>query len=153
MFWYYLGSLKRGAQMAKRRDVALAVGAAGAVVAVLAFGFSVLGPPLAQRAISADERRASDLRAISQALQVRQTPQLPTTLTNLSQSPLLHLRDPLTNTPYEYHPKTGTAYELCATFERASAEGDAEFQQPTPFWRHLKGRQCFELDAAKTAPW
>jgi len=139
--------------MARRRDLALAVGAAAVVVAVLAFGFRLLGPPRDQRAISADERRVSDLRGIAQALQARQTPQLPATLADLEQGSLLHLHDPLTNTPYEYHPKTGTNYQLCATFETGSAEGDSEFQRPSPFWRHLKGHQCFELDAAKTAPW
>ena len=139
--------------MARRRDLALAAGAAVVVVVVLVFGFRVLGPPRDQRAISADERRVSDLRGIAQVLQVRQTPQLPPTLAELRQGPLLHLRDPLTNTPYEYHPKTGTIYELCAMFETASAEGDSEYQQPSAFWRHMKGRQCFELDAAKTAPW
>jgi hypothetical protein len=112
-----------------------------------------LGPPRDQRAISADERRISDLRGIAHTLQVRQTPELPKVLADLTPGPLPHLRDPLTNTPYEYHPKTGTNYELCATFETVSAQGDAEFQQPSPFWRHLRGRQCFQLDAAKTAPW
>ncbi len=125
--------------MSRRRDVLLAVGAAVVVVAVLAFGFHLLGPPRDQRAISADERRVADLRSMAQAIQARLAP------------PPLH--DPVTNTPYEYHPKTGTSYELCATFETASAESDAEYQQPSPFWRHLKGRQCFELDSAKTAPW
>lgn len=139
--------------MSKRRDLALAAGAAVVVVAVVAFGFRILGPPRDQRAISADERRITDLRGIAQAIQIRQTPQLPAKLTDLRQGPVLHLQDPLTNTPYEYHPKTGTTYELCAMFETASAEGDSEFQQPSAFWRHLKGRQCFELDAAKTAPW
>src|SRR5271157_5927709 len=139
--------------MARRRDLALAVGAAAVVVAVLAFGLRLLGPPRGQRAISADERRVSDLRGIAQALQARQTPQLPATLADLKQGPLLHLHDPMTNTLYEYHPETGTSYQLCATFETASAEGDSEFQQPSLFWRHLKGHQCFELDATKTAPW
>jgi len=139
--------------MVRHRDVALAVGAAAVVVAVLAFGFRLLGPPRDQRAISADERRVSDLRTIAQMLQARQKPQLPATLAELAPGPLLHLRDPLLNTPYEYHPKTGTSYELCATFETASADSDSEFQQPSPFWRHLKGHQCFELDAAKMAPW
>jgi hypothetical protein len=139
--------------MARRRDLALAVGAAAVVVAVLALGFRLLGPPRNQRAIGADERRVSDLRGIAQALQARQTPQLPATLADLTQSPMLHLHDPLTNTPYEYHPKTGSSYQLCATFETASAEDDSEFQQPSPFWRHLKGHQCFELDATKIAPW
>ena len=139
--------------MPRRKDLALAAGAAVVVAAVLAFGFRILGPPRDQRAISADERRVADLRGIAQQLQAQQTPQLPTTLAELRQTVLLHLRDPLTNTPYEYHPKTGSSYELCATFETASAEDDSEYQPPSPFWRHLKGHQCFELDAAKTAPW
>lgn len=139
--------------MAKRSDLMLAAVAAVVVLAVVAFGFRILGPPRDQRAISADEWRIADLRGIAQAIQIRQAPQLPGKLTDLRQTPLLHLQDPVTNTPYEYHPKTNTTYELCATFETVSAEGDTEFQQPSAFWRHAKGRQCFELDAAKTAPW
>jgi hypothetical protein len=139
--------------MSRRRDLALALAAAAVVVVVLVFGFRLLGPPRNQRAITADEQRVSDLRGLAQALQARQTPQLPATLAELRQGPQLHLHDPLSNTPYEYHPKTGTSYQLCATFETVSAEGDSEYQQPSAFWRHTKGRQCFELDAAKPAPW
>jgi len=149
--------------MPGRRDLVLAGSAAVVVVAVLGFGFHLLGPPRGQRAISADERRVSDLRTIAQQLNLRTNAQqiharqgapLPATLEKeWPRGYSIHLNDPLTNVPYEYHPRAGTAYELCAVFETASAEGDAEYQPPSPFWQHAKGRRCFELDAGKPAPW
>ena len=140
--------------MSRRRDLVLAGSAGVVVVVVLAFGFHLLGPPRDQRAISADERRVSDLRTNAQQINARQGTPLPETLEKeWPRGYPIHLNDPVTNVPYEYHPKAGTAYELCATFETASAEGDAEYQPPSPFWHHTKGRRCFELDAGKPAPW
>jgi len=133
--------------MARRRDLALAVGAAVVVVAVVAFGFRILGPPRDQRAISADERRVEDLRGIAQQIYGRHS--LPATLDELRFG--AKLEDPVTHSPYEYHAKSGTAYELCATFATSSGESDSE--RPNGFWNHARGRQCFEFDTAQTPPW
>jgi len=135
--------------MSKRRDLLLAGGAAVVVAAVLAFGFHVLGPPRNQRDISADERRVQDLRTIAQQIYGRHS--LPTTLADLKFPG--KLEDPVTHTPYEYHTKSGTAYELCATFATTSAESDTEYPQPNTFWNHGKGHQCFQLDLGQEAPW
>ena len=135
--------------MSRHRDVLLAGGAAVVVLAVLAVGFHVLGPPRNQRDISADERRVQDLRMIAQQIYGRHT--LPATLTELRLPN--QLQDPVTGTPYEFHTKSGTAYELCATFATTSAESDSENPRPDTFWNHTKGRQCFELDAAQMPVW
>ncbi len=135
--------------MPQRRDWLLGAGAAAVVVAVLAFGFHVLGPPENQRTIGADERRVQDLRTIAQQIYGRHT--LPPTLAELR---LAHqLEDPVTHSPYEYHAKSGTGYELCATFATNSTESDTEYPRPNTFWNHSKGRQCFELDAAQMPAW
>lgn len=136
--------------MSKRRDLLLALGALAVVVTVLTFGFRLLGPPRDQRAISADARRLADLRTIAQQIQEPRISQLPATLDGLKQRLGANLNDPLTNIPYEYHPKSGTAYELCAVFATDSTEGENEYQQISPFWRHPKGRHCYQLDASKT---
>lgn len=135
--------------MSKRRDLLLAAGAAVVVVAVLAFGFHMLGPPRNQRAISADERRVQDLRAIAQQIYFRRSP--PATLVELRLAN--RLQDPVTHAPYEYHTKSGTAYELCAAFATTSAESDTEYARPSTFWNHAKGRQCFEFDAMQAPAW
>jgi len=135
--------------MSNRKDLLLAAGAAVVLAVVLAIGFYVLGPPRNQRAISADEHRVQDLRAIAQQIYARHSP--PTTLGELrlaNQS-----QDPVTHAPYEYHTKSGTAYELCATFATRSAESDSEYVQPNAFWSHSKGHQCFQFDAAQAPPW
>jgi hypothetical protein len=135
--------------MSKRRDGLLAAGAAVVLGAVLAFGFYVLGPPQSQRAISADERRVQDLRAIAQQIYGRHS--LPATLAELRFG--RQIEDPVTHTPYEYRAKAATAYELCANFATASADSDSEYPRPTTFWNHSKGRQCFQLDAAQAPAW
>ncbi len=135
--------------MSKHRDVLLAGGAAVVVLAVLALGFHVLGPPRNQRDITADERRVQDLRSIAEQIHFRQS--LPASLNELrlGRKP----EDPVTHTAYEFHAKSGTAYELCATFVTKSAESDTAYPRPNTFWNHSQGRQCFELDAAQMPAW
>jgi hypothetical protein len=45
--------------------------------------------------------------------------QLPSGLDQLSGSPHTYV-DPITNAPYEYHPKLESDYELCAVFSRGA---------------------------------
>ena len=135
--------------MSKLRDRLLAAGAAVVAAAVVGFGFYVLGPPQNQRAIGADERRVQDLRAIAQQIFGRHS--LPATLAELRFG--RQTEDPVTHAPYEYHTKSGTAYELCPTFATASADSDSEYPRPTTFWNHSKGRQCFQLDAVQAPAW
>jgi hypothetical protein len=134
--------------MPRRKDLALAVGAAVVVALVLALGFHMLGPLRDQRGISADERRVQDLRAIALQIFFRRAP-----VATLSELRLVRqVEDPITHASYEYHVKSGTAYELCATFATSSAEDQFETQQQAAFWHHAKGRQCFQLDAALQTP-
>jgi len=63
--------------------------------------------------------------------------------------------DPETGAAYEYRPKSGAAYELCADFfEASSDEGSrVRYGYQSNFWEHGKGRTCFSLDVAKTIPY
>ena len=130
--------------MTKRNELVLGSVAVILVLAALALAFGQLGSPERQRAIRADEGRIDDLRAIQMHIWLRHL-QLPATLADLQEPAQVNIRDPVTNAPYEYHPKSGTVYELCATFTTASTR--------TSYWSHPQGRQCFELDAAKPVPY
>jgi len=124
------------------------------VLVVLAIGFHRLGPRGYQRAFMADERRIEDLRAIAEAVYYRRQAPMPATLAELPQSARISLNDPVTNAPYEYHPKSGAAYELCATFATESgAPGEANRPLHDKFWSHSKGRYCYQQDASKMPDW
>ena len=156
-FGYYLRDLRqaerdpREAQAPRRRDLLPALGAAAATVAVVA-GLVALGSPADQRLERLDARRAEDLDAISRAIDRHEVTheRLPATLDELQRRSDVQvaITDPVTREPYGYEAGEGTAYELCATFERAT--GEREFRRGRPFSRHEAGRHCFprraELD-------
>ena len=139
--------------MGKHRDLLFAAGAIGAVVLAVATGFYHIGPREKQRAVQADARRVEDLRSIAQQIGYRQTPRLPETLAELAPSRAARLKDPVTNAPYEYRPKSGTGYELCATFATDSAADEEGSGQRPNFWSHPKGRHCYQLDASQARPY
>jgi hypothetical protein len=51
------------------------------------------------------------------------------------------LSDPVTRQALTYHPGTGSAYELCATYETAAT------YRAFSTWNHPAGLHCFRLDA------
>ena len=127
----------------------LAVLVLAIVVAAIVGGLLIVGSPGEARLQRLDDRRVSDLRQLSSAVNVywtrnRQLPvSLDAALPGLSGStpPL----DPGTGQRYTYRAIEGDRYELCAVFSRASADG-AEWARD-PFWSHTAGRQCFTLEA------
>jgi hypothetical protein len=139
--------------MRRRKDALIGAAALAIVLVVLALGFHRLGSPANQRAIAADTRRVTDLREIAQRIAAQHREAPPPRLADVRQSQFLHLNDPVTRAPYEYTLKSGTAYELCAAFATASGEGDEMWGQLSLFWRHPKGRYCYELDSSKTPEW
>jgi hypothetical protein len=139
--------------MTKHRDGLMAGGALVVVLVVLALGFHRLGPRANQRAIRADERRIEALQSVALQMYFRNRRQMPmpATLAELPQRDRVNLNDPVTNAPYEYHPKSATAYELCATFAADSgAPDEPRLHGHSGFWSHPKGRYCYQLDAAQT---
>ncbi len=76
---------------------------------------------------------------------------LPTDLNALRYyDPGLRLRDPITETTYEYKPAGDTEFQLCATFALDGGhEPGNRFDRPV-FSIHHAGRQCFNLDAVRT---
>ena len=154
VFGHYLRDLREAerdpgeARAPRRRDPLPALGAAVVAVSVVA-GLVAIGSPAGQRLERLDARRAQDLDAISQAIdRYRATrDRLPATLDELRRGSDVQvaITDPVTRQPYGYAAGEGTAYKLCATFERATVE--RQFRRGRPFSRHEAGRHCFSLRA------
>jgi hypothetical protein len=153
VFYYYFGGLRKtDALPAKLGRDRFMAGLSSAVVALmLVLGFMQLGPPSAQRQFRADAERVRQLYRLS--IEVRSywtahATQLPPSLDQLPSSAYV---DPITHAPYEYHPKQGSQYELCAVFARSSDPREIAAPRPSP-WIHPAGRHCFALDASVMLP-
>jgi len=129
--------------------VAAWVSAAAVLIAVIA-GFIISGSPSERRLERLDERRVSDLKQLSWAVDAYrdQRGDLPDDLMELvdgrrlSQLPV----DPVTRLPYAYQPLPPDRYRLCAIFELASEATDQE-----QFWAHPGGQHCYEFEVAERA--
>jgi hypothetical protein len=115
----------------------------------LGLGFRFLGGPGTQRLVRADDARVHLLEQLAQ--NIGQTWLNSKTLpSNLDRFPVIAKQDPITKTPFVFHAKSGSEYELCATFATDNHEEDAT-NTPSQ-WVHPKGDYCFQLDAAKPVP-
>ena len=151
VFFYYFGGLRRSEDFGPGArwigDKWMASISGGAVALVLVFGFSYIGSPSTRRMMRADERRVQDLYQLSDKINNvwNKETRLPAHLDELSDATLA---DPITRIAYEYHPKEGSHYELCAAFAARSSENEAATRSKT--WADPSGRYCFPLDAAQT---
>jgi hypothetical protein len=145
IFWYYLGFLR--GRTASGGFAALATAAAAAAIFC---GLSAAGGPGAQRQVEADNQRVQDLRNIAYA--VNAMPSLPASLAELHASmPGLRVTDPESAKVYDYAAKSGTQFELCATFR---VKSDAENRQlGSAFWSHGQGRTCFAFEKGRPPVW
>ena len=123
-----------------QRDREYAVAATIAVLFGIGMGFYMLGSPGRQREIEADRRRVEALQVIANGIHARPDTPLPDTL----QYPNVR-RDPVTQTPYEYHKVDENRYQLCATFT-SDNRSDTTQQPYQQFWLHTAGRHCYNLD-------
>lgn len=160
IFVYYLGSLRwdRNTNVAQAKSRSLKFGILAAAVVVIAFciGLGVAGTPSEQRHVEADLRRVQDLQRIAIAIniwhrraQVNNTSApLPAGLSDLAAQGInsSQIVDPETRIPYAYRAKSGTDYELCATFSAAEEKDRVSVNQ---FWYHGKGQTCYSLDASQ----
>jgi hypothetical protein len=147
VFYYYFGGLRRteASPAAFNRDRFMAVISSVAVILLVIAGFLNLGAPKAQREIRADNQRVRQLFSLSNDIRNywvahRELP------AGTDQIPGGSYADPVTNAPYEYHPKQGSQYELCAVFMHKNA--DQQTDSGPDAWAHPAGHHCFSLDAA-----
>src|SRR6266478_5404598 len=141
VFAYYLGSLRwnRSAnlQRARARNIVFGAAATLTVIATFCIGLGVAGTPSRQRQMEADRKRVEDLRNIGNAIKLwhEKNGAMPAALGDVNS----RVTDPETGAAYEYHPKTGTAYELCANFY-SDEGGDHRSGYPSNLWEHGSGR-------------
>jgi len=138
VFRYYFGFLR-----GRTNNQAFGILGVASATAAVCLGLSVTGTPRVQRRIEADNRRIQDLRTIANSISSSAT--LPESLEKFG------MTDPETKRPYEYLPKTGDRYELCATFAEASESGAPPYG--SRFWAHPAGRACFAFERTRPVPW
>ena len=148
----------------------LAFAAIALVVAAVATGLSLIESPESRRALRADQHRAEDLESLVKALNCFWTlddekslpADLPTLVEEIDKAAKQHglpksclpraIADPVTGQPYRYRVRGGAAFELCATFARASDTDEWTFRMPRSgkrAWHHDAGEHCFRLKVEK----
>jgi hypothetical protein len=133
------------------RNVVATTIATAAVLAVLILGFRDWGSPRTQRLKQADRRKVQALAQIAQQIYTKWNSRDKTLPTDLSALAGREKKDPVSGQAFVYHPKSGSTYELCATF--LAEEHEAVLPGSVDeFWQHPKGDYCFQLDASRTAP-
>jgi len=133
------------------RDVWATIAAAVAVVVVVILGFQVLGGPANQRLVQADLQKVRTLSELARQIDMRWATGNKTLPANLDHFVPAAKQDPVSGTPFAYHPKSTEEYELCATFatdNRDLPKGNT----PDP-WIHPKGEYCFQFDASQAVPY
>ena len=129
---------------------AIGIGMTVVVLAAVIAGILLIGSPAQERLRRLDERRISDLREISFAVDAYWTREdvLPASLEELGNDERIvrELADPVTGAPYEYHAGTGSSYELCAVFEHDTDTNGRDVRYDY-LWSHGPGKQCFQLAA------
>lgn len=166
VFGYYLYDLRRAVGMPSKNKL-FGVLAVIAVLASMAWGFAIMGSPMAAREKRFDDNRVSDLQNIQWQIvnYWQQKGRFPKSLAELEDQ-ISGYRvpvDPQTKSEYEFDKREGYAFELCATFNRstlgekerlAGRGGFGEAYPSTPLildkngrvdsWEHGKGSFCFE---------
>lgn len=159
VFFYYFGGLRKtaGSLTGFDRNKSMAALSSAVIVIMLIFGFLALGSPRAQRDLRADAQRVRNLYQLSSDIKTYWTShnsQLPPNLDSLATqfNPAAgdSAFDPISHARYEYHPKQGIQYELCASFERKSQR--PKNQLGPDAWAHPAGHYCYELDASIAPP-
>ena len=119
------------------------------VVVAVAVGLFLAGSPTHERMRRLDEVRVQDLHAIARAVDLYWTryARLPNSLEVLAREPgaSVSARDPESAEPYDYRVLGSAKYELCARFDRDSAEQERSAR--ADFWSHGVGQRCFQLEA------
>jgi hypothetical protein len=122
------------------------------VLAAIVTGFLVLGTPGEARKGELDRTRVENLRDISNGIfytwnKGGHEPPPASLEAFMDGRPLkAHMKDPVTKKPYGYRDLGGGKFELCATFDTAVGEDDADYGSD---WAHPAGPYCFRFDVRR----
>ncbi|HEV2490419.1 MAG TPA: hypothetical protein VGT03_11460 [Candidatus Acidoferrales bacterium] len=126
------------------------IAAAIAVLAAAVLGFWNLGSPARERQIRQDLRTVQALEKLATQINQSWNGSNNVLPSDLERFPTSVKQDPTTHAPLVYHPKSGSQYELCATF--LSDDRHTAPESEAPFWLHPSGAHCFRLDASVNVP-
>jgi hypothetical protein len=118
-------------------------------MAAVITGVVILGSPAEERAKRLDLRRVSDLQGMQNAVNFyfSERGTLPVSLEELSKQPGVRIgSDPVTGAAYRYRASGVEQFELCGTFDRASAP---RVLTGVDLWAHSAGEYCFMRKVAK----
>ncbi len=164
--YYYIRELNN----AKNGKNIFAIVSAILFLAIVFFGFSVIGLPKDQRLLKLDQKRRDDLNSLNYDIVSywQQTKKLPDNFSDLNvlYSGMRNIKDPEfgLGKVYEYNilSEENLTYELCAEFSKPMPRGWVNGSSSTPYmglmerdtavymnnsdmnWEHEAGRQCFE---------
>ena len=132
------------------RNTGAAIAATIAVVIVVILGLLALGGPGKQRLVQSDLRTLRMLGGLAQQIKFTWQSSGDVLPANLQKFADAVTQNPANHQPFPYHPKSGSAYELCATF--ATDSRNLQAQHTNDAWAHPQGDYCFQLDAAQQVP-
>lgn len=157
VFWFYIQDIRDKVSAKSRKIYSIIL--AAIILIFIIVGFSVFGSPRAQKLIRYDIERVEDLQSIQWwIINYWQTEGfLPKSLEDIAlEAKYIDIpADPETGEPYEYRISGDMTFELCATFNKESAENYLNQRKVTPVyeqeyylensnWNHDAGDQCFE---------
>lgn len=141
-FWYFIYDLRGYLDTYRARGRLLGTVFAAAGFLAIVIGFFIVGTPQDARLARLDGQRAADLQSLQYQIASywREKHALPSSPSALADpfSGYLEPKDPESGAAYEYAAIGANTFELCATFDRASALVRAEDS-----WTHPAGRACF----------
>ena len=154
VFGYYISDIRNKLTSRTRKIWAYSVGLV--LILVIVLGFSIIGSPRAQQLLRYDEQKVSDIQTIRYQVEnyYYKTNTLPQSLTDLTQDnnyftlPL----DKQNNTSYGYNKTGNYTYELCATFNKPSQNGNNGYSYPSGYMQHPAGEYCFKQSVNPTIP-
>ena len=148
VFMYYLSDI-RNKQTKKSRMIWRILALIMVAVTVI-WGFSVLGSPRTQRLYKYDQQKINDLQNLNSQIQSYYVTngKLPANLDALKETNFYGVSvDEQNGLPYEYSKTSDLSYNVCATFNKDSKQGQNNSIAYPIYgegnWTHPTGRHCF----------
>jgi hypothetical protein len=132
------------------RNAWAAIAATVGVVAVVILGFRVLGSPGTQRMVQSDLRTVRTLAELAQQINARWASSEKALPKDLEKFATSVKQNQVDGKSFGYRVKSGSEYELCATF--ATDTRDTSATNTDDRWIHPKGNYCFQFDASQPVP-